>query len=76
MKSKVIDASENATNEENTVNQESGLTERDIANLKKKMDRLYKYLKEFVEKANHSEEACQMVQQELMDVMDWFIPIR
>ena len=77
MKSKVIyEASEYATNEGNAVNQESGLNERDIANLKKKMDRLHKYLNEFVKKANHSEEAYQMIQEGLMDVMEWFIPIR
>ena len=76
MKSKIIyDASEKISEEGNAVNQVSGLNERDIANLKKKMDRLHKYLNEFVKKANHSEEAYQMVQQELMDVMEWFIPI-
>ena len=71
MNSKIIyDASENA------VNQESGLTEKDIENFKRKMDRLHKYLNELAEKANNSEEVCQMIQQGLMDVMDWFIPIR
>ncbi len=77
MKSKVIyNASESATNEENTVNQESGLTEKDIAKFKRKMDRLLEYLSGLVKKANHSEEAYQMVQEGLMDVMEWFIPIR
>jgi len=77
MKSNVIyNASENATNEGNAVNQESGLSEKDIAKFKKKMDNLHKYLNEFVGKANHSDEAYQMVQEGLMDVMEWYIPIR
>ena len=71
MKSKVIyDASENA------VSQELGLTEKDIENFKRKMVRLHKYLNELAEKANNSVEVCQMIKQGLMDVMDWFIPIR
>ena len=77
MKSKVIyNASENATYEGNAVNQESGLTEKDIAKFKKKMDRLLEYLSGLVKKANHSEETYQMIQEGLMDVMEWFIPIR
>ena len=41
MKSKVIyDASENVTNEGNAVNQESGLSEKDIVKFKRKMNRL------------------------------------
>ncbi len=77
MESKIIyDASEKATNEGNVVSQESGLTEKDIAKFKRKMDRLLEYLSWLVEKANHSEEAYQMVQEGLMDVMEWFIPIR
>jgi hypothetical protein len=77
MKSKVIyNASENATNEGNAVNQESGLSEKDIAKFKRKMDNLHKYLNEFVGKANHSDEAYQMVQEGLMDVMEWYITIR
>jgi hypothetical protein len=77
MESKIIyDASEKATNEGNVVSQESGLTEKDIAKFKRKMDRLFEYLSGLVEKANHSKEAYQMIQEGLMDVMEWFIPIR
>ena len=77
MKSKVIyDASENVTNEGNAVNQESGLSEKDIVKFKRKMNRLLEYLSGLVEKANHSEETYQMIQEGLMDVMEWFIPIR
>ena len=77
MKSKVIyEASENATNEGNTVIQESGLSEKDIAKFKRKMDRLLDYLRGLAEKANHSEETYQMIQEGLMDVVEWFIPIR
>ena len=77
MKSKIIyDATENAGSEETNVNQGTGLTEKDIENFKRKMDRLHKYLNELAEKVNHSEEVCQMIQQGLMDVMDLFIPIR
>ena len=77
MKSKIIyDASENASDEKNTVNQESGLFEKDIAKFKRKMDRLLEYLSGLVKKANHSEETYQMIQEGLMDVMEWFIPIR
>lgn len=76
MKSKAIyDASEKVNDEENVTNQESGLSEKDIAKFKRKMNRLLEYLSGLVEKANHSEEAYQMIQQELMDVMDWYIPI-
>ena len=77
MKSKVIyEASENATSEGNDVSQESGLTEKDIAKFKRKMNRLLEYLSGLVEKANHSEETYQMIQEGLMDIMEWFIPIR
>ena len=77
MKSKVIyEASENATNEGNAVNQESGLSEKDIVKFKRKMNRLLEYLSGLVKKANHSEETYQMIQEGLMDVMEWFIPIR
>ena len=77
MKSKVIyEASEYATNEGNAVNQESGLSEKDIAKFKRKMDRLLEYLSDLVEKTNHSEETYQMIQEGLMDVMEWFITIR
>ena len=77
MKSKVIyDASEKASDEGNTVNQGSGLSEKDIAKFKRKMGRLLEYLRELVEKANHSEETYQMIQEGLMDIMEWFIPIR
>ena len=77
MKSKVIyEASENATNEGNAVNQESGLSEKDITMFKRKMNRLLEYLSCLVKKANHSDEAYQMIQEGLMDVMEWFIPIR
>ena len=77
MKSKIIyDASENASDDENTINQESGLSEKDIAKFKRKMDRLLDYLRGLAEKANHSEETYQMIQEGLMDVLEWFIPIR
>ena len=77
MESKIIyDASENATSEGNDVSQESGLTEKDIAKFKRKMDRLLEYLSGLVKKANHSEETYQMIQEGLMEVMEWFIPIR
>lgn len=77
MKSKVIyDASENVTNEGNAVNQESGLSEKDIVKFKRKMNRLLEYFDSLLEKANHSDEAYQMIQEGLMDVMEWFIPIR
>ena len=77
MKSKIIyDVSENVGDEENTFNQESGLSEKDIAKFKRKMDRLLDYLRELAGKANHSEETYQMIQGGLMDVMEWFIPIR
>ena len=77
MKSKVIyEASENATNEGNAVNQESGLSEKDITMFKRKMNRLLEYLSCLVKKANHSEETYRMIQEGLMDVMEWFIPIK
>ena len=77
MKSNIIyDASENVSDEKNTVNQESGLSEKDIAKFRRKMNRLLEYLSGLVEKANHSEEIYQMIQDGLMDVMEWFIPIR
>ena len=77
MKSKIVyDASENTNDEEKTVIQESGLSEKDIAKFKRKMDRLLEYLSGLVEKANHSEETYRMIQEGLMDVMEWFIPIR
>ena len=77
MKSKIVyDASENTNDEEKTVIQESGLSEKDIAKFKRKMDRLLDYLRGLVEKANHSEETYQMIQEGLMDIMEWFIPIR
>ena len=77
MKSKVIyDASENVSDEENVTNQESGLSEKDTAKFKRRMDRLLEYLRGLVEKANHSEETYRMIQEGLMDVMEWFIPIR
>ena len=77
MKSKIVyDASENVRDEKNTVNQESGLSEKDIAKFKRKMNRLLDYLRGLAEKANHSEETYQMIQEGLMDVMEWFIPIR
>ena len=77
MKSKVIyEASENATNGGNAVNQESGLSGKDIAMFKRKMDRLLDYLRGLAEKTNHSEETYQMIQEGLMDVVEWFIPIR
>ena len=77
MKSKIIyDASENANDEEKNVTQDSGLSGKDIAKFKRKMDRLLDYLRELVEKANHSEETYQMIQEGLIDVMEWFIPIR
>jgi hypothetical protein len=77
MKSNIIyDASENVSDEKNTVNQESGLSEKDIVKFKRKMNRLLEYLGGLVEKANHSDEAYQMIQEGLMDVMEWFIPIR
>ena len=43
---------------------------------KRKMNRLLEYLSCLVKKANHSEETYQMIQEGLMDVMEWFIPIR
>ena len=64
------------SNNGNAGNQESGLTEKDIVKFKRKMDRLLEYLRGLVEKANHSEETYQMIQEGLMDVMEWFIPIR
>ena len=77
MKSKIIyDASENISDEGKAVYQESGLSEKDIAKFKRKMDRLLDYLRELAGKANHSEETYQMIQEGLMDVMEWFIPIR
>ncbi len=77
MKSNIIyDASENVSDVKNTVNQESGLSEKDIVKFKRKMNRLLEYLGGLVEKANHSDEAYQMIQEGLMDVMEWFIPIR
>ena len=77
MKSKIVyDASENVSDEENVTNQESGLSEKDIAKFKRKMDRLLDYLRGLAEKANHSEETYQMIQEGLMDVLEWFIPIR
>jgi t-SNARE complex subunit (syntaxin) len=77
MKSKIVyDASENTNDEEKTVIQESGLSEKDIAKFKRKMDRLLDYLRGLAEKANHSEETYQMIQEGLMDVVEWFIPIR
>ena len=77
MKSKIVyDASENVSDEENVTNQESGLSEKDIAKFKRKMDRLLDYLRGLAEKANHSEETYQMIQEGLMDVVEWFIPIR
>ena len=77
MKSKIVyDASENTNDEEKTVIQESGLSEKDIAKFKRKMNRLLEYLSGLVKKANHSEETYQMIQEGLMDVMEWFIPIR
>ena len=77
MKSKIVyDASENTNDEEKTVIQESGLSEKDIAKFKRRMDRLLEYLSGLVEKANHSEETYRMIQEGLMDVMEWFIPIR
>lgn len=77
MKSNIIyDALENVSDEKNTVNQESRLSEKDIAKFKRKMDRLLEYLSGLVEKTNHSEETYEMIQEGLMDVMEWFIPIR
>ena len=77
MKSKIVyDASENTNDEEKTVIQESGLSEKDIAKFKRRMDKLLEYLSGLVEKANHSEETYRMIQEGLMDVMEWFIPIR
>ena len=77
MKSKIVyDASENTNDEEKTVIQESGLSEKDVAKFKRKTDRLLDYLRGLAEKANHSEETYQMIQEGLMDVMEWFIPIR
>ena len=77
MKSKIVyDASENTNDEEKTVIQESGLSEKDITMFKRKMNRLLEYLSCLVKKANYSEETYQMIQEGLMDVMEWFIPIR
>jgi len=77
MKSKIVyDASENTNDEEKTVIQESGLSEKDMAKFKRKMGRLLDYLRGLAEKANHSEETYQMIQEGLMDVVEWFIPIR
>ena len=77
MKSNIpSDASENVSDEKNTVNQESGLSEKDITMFKRKMNRLLEYLSCLVKKANHSDEAYQMIQEGLMDVLEWFIPIR
>ena len=74
MKSNIIyDALENVSDEKNTVNQESRLYEKDIAKFKRKMDRLLEYLSGLVEKTNHSEETYLMIQEGLMDVMEWFI---
>lgn len=77
MESKTIyNEPEETGNNGNAGNQESGLTEKDIAKFKRKMDRLLEYLSGLVKKANHSEETYQMIQEGLMDVMEWFIPIR
>lgn len=77
MESKIIyNAPEETGNDGDAVNQESGLSEKDIAKFKRKMDRLLEYLRGLVEKANHSEETYRMIQEGLMDVMEWFIPIR
>lgn len=71
MKSKdIYDASENLSDEENVTNQESGLSEKDIDEFKRRMDRLLEYLIDLVEKANHSEETYRIIQEGLMDVIE------
>ena len=53
-----------------------GLSEKDIAMFERKMGNLTTYLCDLAKKGNHSDEVMYMIQNGLMEVMDWFIPIR
>lgn len=68
--------SEDARNDSSMAEHVSGLSEKDIAIFERKMDNLTTYLCDLARKCNHSDEVVYMIQNGLMEVMDWFIPIR
>lgn len=67
---------DNAENNGRVVVKGPGLSDKDIAMFERKMANLTTYLCDLAKKGNHSDEVMCMIQNGLMEVMDWFIPIR